>query len=119
MHILDKPGQIGYVHKERIAVDKAIALIHSSGARAVLAHPQFDLPQNQSRLRSCNDLKAMGLDGIEAVNSRRHLQQRAEFARLAERYGWFMTAGSDTHTTTRLGVRVSERIFNNLLNIFF
>jgi len=118
-YILDKPGQVGYVAKSRIAVKNAIKLIHETGAKAVLAHPQFDLPSNRTRKQCCDDLKEMGLDGIEAVNGRRHLEQRTEFAELAKRYGWFMTAGSDTHNKTLLGVNVSQHMYEALLRIFF
>lgn len=118
-HILDEPGQAGYVAKERISTRDAIKLIHTTGAKAVLAHPQFDLPKNHTRKQCCDDLKTMELDGIEAVNGRRHLEQRAEFVQLAKHYGWLMTVGSDTHNTTQLGINVSKQMYATLRSWLF
>jgi predicted metal-dependent phosphoesterase TrpH len=91
-------GSPAYVEKERLSPEEAIALVHSAGGAAVLAHPY------QLRLKSPLDvedkiaeLAALGLDGIEAIYSRHNPRQREEYCQLAERQGLLVTGGSDFH----------------------
>jgi predicted metal-dependent phosphoesterase TrpH len=70
----------------------AIELTHAAGGLAVLAHPyQYD---SMGLLPS---LVKWGLDGIEYIHHTQTPERRAAVAEAAERYGLFLTGGTDFH----------------------
>ena len=90
-------GKPGYVEKRRLSPPDSIALIHSAGGVAVLAHP-YQLGLTWEALETeIKNLVDMGLDGIEAVYSRHSPSDRIAYSELAARHGLFVTGGSDFH----------------------
>lgn len=75
----------------------AIALLHRAGGRAFLAHPLVSLPDTAELARLVSELKALGLDGIEAYYGAFSPVQQQELAELASRNGLLVCAGTDLH----------------------
>lgn len=81
------------------AVDEVIAVAHTAGGVAVLAHPGrskgvYAIPA------SAGDIAAMaeaGLDGIEVYYPAHRPDQVTTYQRLAQQYGLLITGGSDSH----------------------
>jgi predicted metal-dependent phosphoesterase TrpH len=93
----DRYLQVGgpaYVARRRLSPEEAIALIHSAGGAAVLAHPGL-VPHYEALL--VERLIPAGLDGIEVVHPDNPpaVEQRAR--ELAQQYNLIMTGGSDFH----------------------
>jgi predicted metal-dependent phosphoesterase TrpH len=86
----DKPA---YVGRERLSPEGAIALIHSAGGVAVLAHPA-KLANYGTMTRR---LVPMGLDGVEVVHPANSESVRLDLRGLARECDLVMTGGSDFH----------------------
>ncbi|MEP0829173.1 MAG: PHP domain-containing protein [bacterium] len=81
-----------YVPKENMSPAEAIALIHSAGGLAVLAHPGIG---NVSRF--IDDLVPLGLDGIEIYHPNHNSQHRTRYKKIAQQHNLLITGGSDFH----------------------
>ena len=80
---------------------EAIAMIHSAGGRAVLAHPGV-LGLDQDGLADVfQELTRAGLDGVEVWYPSHGKPFRALLLDLARRLGLLVTGGSDFHGATR------------------
>ncbi len=91
-------GKPAYVEKQRIAAEKAIALIHAAGGIPVLAHPGLlEIKTEEAFERLFSVLTAMGLRGVEAYYSGHTRNQTAFFVNLAHRHSLLVTGGSDFH----------------------
>jgi predicted metal-dependent phosphoesterase TrpH len=90
-----KPAQLP---KEVLPPAEAIALVHAAGGLCFLAHPGLLKMQahetHETRFRA---LKEMGLDGIEAYYPKHSPAETERFLRLAEKFGFLVTGGSDFH----------------------
>lgn len=90
----------GYFRPEEV-----IAEILSSGGTPVLAHPSFgsgnQLITGEAMERRVRRLTEYGLRGLEAFYSGFGDDLRRENLTLAERYGLYVTAGSDYHGTNK------------------
>lgn len=99
-------GRAGYIEKERLAVDAAVALARASGGVAVLAHP-LSLGLTRAALDGAvGELAAAGVSGIEAFYGRYSPEDRAGLVGLAARYGLVATGGSDYHGAYKPDLRV-------------
>lgn len=79
----------------------AIGVVHRAGGTVFLAHPQ-DLGDE---LEACVDeLKAAGLDGLEAIYAPYPLPVRHRLEQLAARHGLLVSAGTDFHGFDRPGL---------------
>lgn len=112
------PGKPGYVRAMGPDVNETIAQIKSAGGHAVLAHPGI--------VQNCWDFPAWttaGLSGIEVYYPLHTSGMCATLENLAAKYGLFMTGGSDYHGPSsgrekQPGLRVPEKVFNRLTEIF-
>ncbi|MFN8530275.1 MAG: PHP domain-containing protein [Anaerolineae bacterium] len=93
------PGAPGYVARERLSPEGAIALIHESGGAAVLAHPA-KLKDYHAMIKR---LAAVGLDGVEVVHPSSDERTRLDLRGLAAQHNLLMTGGSDFHNTAEDG----------------
>jgi 3',5'-nucleoside bisphosphate phosphatase len=85
------------VPKYYMPADEAVALIRQARGLSSLAHPRFITP-DRARLRQViRELRACGLDGVEAYHSDHDAEQRLYFIRLANQMGMMITGGSDYH----------------------
>lgn len=79
-------------------IGDAIALVHRAGGSAFLAHPLL-LEPDVARLEALlPDLKAAGLDGIEALYSSFRPEDQAALCDMARRRGLLVCAGTDFHS---------------------
>lgn len=118
------PGRPCYVPREKISPKMAIELILAANGRPVLAHPLL-YKMGRDRLYSKVDfLKGLGLQGIEALYSLNTPSDDEKLKKLAERYGLFLTGGSDFHGSNKpdidLGtgkgrLRVGKELLENIL----
>lgn len=88
-------GKVANSNIGRPTPKEAIEVIHALGGMAVLAHPGRIHSLDKKQL--IISLKALGLDGIEAVYTTHTDRETAYFQTLAKEYGLLVTGGSDTH----------------------
>jgi predicted metal-dependent phosphoesterase TrpH len=95
----DKPL---YMPKEVLTPKDAIALLHSAGGVAVMAHPGL-VPLNTMVLadRVASLAEEMGMDGIEAYYSQHSPAETKRFLALAQKHNLLVTGGSDFHGTPK------------------
>ena len=80
-----------------IEASDAIALIHQAGGRVFLAHPMETQPDPALLESLLADLKAHGLDGIEALYLSYGDETRSALLALALKHGLLVAAGTDFH----------------------
>ena len=88
-------GKSAYVPKDRLAMSEAIAMIHTAGGLAILAHPG----QAGTRKR-IEALVAQGLDGVEVRHPSHSAEDAARLNALVEHFGLVPSGGSDWHGLT-------------------
>ena len=86
-------GMAGYVPRVSFTPSQAIALIHSGGGIASLAHPA-DIPNLEALLAT---LTADGLAGLETYYGQYNHATVARLRALAQRFSLIPTGGSDYH----------------------
>jgi 3',5'-nucleoside bisphosphate phosphatase len=85
------------VPKYYIPADEALALVRQARGLSSVAHPRFITP-DRARLRQViHELRASGLDAIEAYHSDHYPDDRLYLIRLADQLGMIVTGGSDYH----------------------
>ena len=85
------------VAKYFMPADEAMALVRQARGLSSVAHPRF-ITQDRVRLRQViEELRALGLDGIEAYHSHHDAEEQLYFIRLANQLGLMITGGSDYH----------------------
>lgn len=82
-----------YVARTRLTPEESVALIHSAGGVAVLAHPGL-LNDYRSMIRR---LVAVGLDGVEVNHPANDEATRLDLRGIATTNHLIMTGGSDFH----------------------
>ncbi|MFZ5432944.1 MAG: DUF294 nucleotidyltransferase-like domain-containing protein [Calditrichota bacterium] len=81
----------------KIDLVEAISLIHRAGGCAFLAHP-LQLEADTEKLAAIlTELKACGLDGIEAFYARFTADERDRLNSMAKQIGLLVCAGTDCH----------------------
>jgi predicted metal-dependent phosphoesterase TrpH len=80
-------------------VDEVIAIAHSLGALAVLAHPGrskgiYAVPASADDIAA---LSALGLDGIEVYYPSHSAETRAFLLEQAQLHGLLVSGGNDSH----------------------
>lgn len=91
-------GKPAHVPIRYISLSEAVALIHESGGRAVLAHPGQNLRGDFTFLKK---IVACGIDGIEAYSSYHSKDDARFFAEAAKQNTLMITCGSDFHGKTK------------------
>jgi predicted metal-dependent phosphoesterase TrpH len=85
------------VAKYYMPADEAMALIRQARGLSALAHPKY-ITADRARLRQViQELRAAGLDGVEAYHSDHGSEDRTYFIRLANQLSMLLTGGSDYH----------------------
>jgi len=90
-------GRAAYCERELLEKEKCIAAIKESGGIAVLAHPIFLSLHRQDLIRFIDELKEMGLGGIEAYHPSQDEAYSLYIISICEDRHLYCTAGSDTH----------------------
>ena len=86
-------GKPAYVPKDSLAADAAIALIHTAGGLAFLAHPGI----GKEVERRLPQLLTLDFDGIEVYHSKHTPGQITTFTMLAVERDLLISGGSDCH----------------------
>jgi len=86
-------GAPAYVPRKRMSVEESIALIHSAGGAAVIAHPGL-IPNYEAIIER---VIPAGLDGVEVVHPKNPPNVQAHLRKIAAKYNLIMTGGSDFH----------------------
>lgn len=94
---LDTDEYYEQVELKRLSVRECIDIIKDSGGKASLAHPYQIGIDNEALDTLVRELKGYGLDAIECYYPRFTVEQAAFYRRLAEKYGLYVTGGSDFH----------------------
>lgn len=106
-------GKPCHLPKAKLEPPDAIDLVHQAGGVAVLAHPKFlRVPDEAALAVELEWARDAGLDGIEAYYSQHTPEETERYLRLAERFGFLVTAGSDFHGTPKPHVHLG-RIYHN------
>lgn len=119
-------GQPAYVDKFRAGHDQAVQIILDAGGLPVLAHPALLNLKNAEVLEELvRELCDIGLEGLEVFYPEHAPSQKAEYRRLAERYGLLMTGGTDFHGAIKPDIQIGIgrgdfyvpfEIYENLIN---
>ena len=95
------PGKPCYVFREKISPKMAVELILKAKGHPVLAHPLVYKMGYDRLYSTVNELKNMGLQGLEALYSLNTPSDDEKMRKLAENYGLFLTGGSDFHGSNK------------------
>ena len=91
------PGKPGYVSHRWASLDEAVQWIRGAGGEAVIAHPgRYKLNASQMDELYAR-FKDLGGNGIEVVTGSHSPDQYTTYAKVAERYGFMASRGSDFH----------------------
>ena len=98
-------GAAAHVPRELPEPAEAIAVIRAAGGVPVLAHPSW-LDRSEGIYKICEQLKAVGLGGIEVHYSTHRPEQTAAYLDVARRLDLLVTGGSDFHGVTKPDIEV-------------
>ncbi len=90
-----------FVPREKISPFQAIEFIHQAGGLAFLAHPLLYRLSTMNLHLLTQDLKAAGLDGIEAIYSTYQPGDERNMKTLAGKYELLISGGSDFHGSNK------------------
>lgn len=93
-------GKPAFLEKRRLTLVDAIAMVHSCGGIAVLAHPG-----GEGSLTRLTALAAQGLDGVEVLHPSHSAEDRKRLLAIVNQLGMVPSGGSDSHGATE-GSRV-------------
>lgn len=88
-------GRPAFLDKRRLSLRDAIAMVHSCGGIAVMAHPG-----GEGTLARLSALKAQGLDGVEVIHPGHSLEDRKRLLAVATELDLVPSGGSDSHGAT-------------------
>jgi len=91
-------GGPGYVPMYWSSLENAVGWIVGAGGRAVIAHPGRYLYTPMQFDALFDEFKELGGTGIEVVTGSHTPDQYAHYAKVAKRYGFLASAGSDFHS---------------------
>ena len=92
-------GCPGFVKRKNLTPTQILQAANTAGGVAVLAHPKLTYAPNFDKL-FC-ELKYLGLAGVEAFYPEHSDEECKYFCELAQKYGLFVTQGSDFHGRMR------------------
>lgn len=101
-------GAPAYEDKRRLTAEEAIKLANECGAFPVLAHP-YSLGLGKHELRQrLDDLKSMGLRGIEVIYPEHDDKYRALLTSLAKDMELSITGGTDFHGANKPEIKLGS-----------
>jgi len=95
-----------YFPKDELPLHDAIDLLHGAGAVASVAHPGLLKRSAETLEASLKEWRGWGLDAIEAIYPSYSLEQLAFFERVADKYGFLRTGGSDFHGENKPHIKI-------------
>lgn len=102
-------GAPAYMDKQRLPLDRAVAMITAAGGVAVLAHPiQLKLNSWDEYREKIFELKNAGIAGLEAFNSFQSDAENRQFYSIGIELDMLITAGSDFHGNIKPDVQLGR-----------
>lgn len=96
-------GKPAWVKHEWASLEQAVAAVLDAGGIAVIAHPiRYGLSATAQR-NLFTEFKALGGQAIEVHSATTNLNDRLNYARLADQHGFLASAGSDFHRADDFG----------------
>ncbi len=95
-----------YFPKEELPLREGIDLLHEAGAVTSVAHPGLLKRAPEDLEASLREWKAWGLDALEGIYPMYSLEQTAFFERMASKYGFLVTGGSDFHGENKPHIKI-------------
>lgn len=93
-----KNGAPCYVNRPRISIEKALNMIKNAGGISVVAHPSLlDLGNKEHYQSYLQQLKSLGLDGLEVFSSHHTKEEDHMFYEIGKNLNMLITGGSDFH----------------------
>lgn len=90
-------GKPGYVTHQWALLEQALAWISGAGGIAVTAHPGRYRLSREALQQFFADFKRLGGTGIEVMSGSHSSDQSRAFARVARKFGFLASCGSDFH----------------------
>lgn len=90
-----------YVGRLKVASTDAVRLIKEARGTAILAHPLLYGLSNTNLQKMIDELKPVGLDGLEAIYSTYTTGEEQQMKRLARENGLLISGGSDFHGSNK------------------
>jgi len=90
-------GKPGFVPHRWATLAQAVAWIRGAGGTAVVAHPGRYKFSNIASHEFFDNFKDLGGEAIEVVTGSHTVEQYTAYAKLAQRYGFKVSRGSDFH----------------------
>ena len=90
-----------YVGRLKVSSTDAVRLIKEAGGTAILAHPLLYGLSNTNLQKMIDELKPVGLDGLEAIYSTYTTGEEQQMKRLARENGLLISGGSDFHGSNK------------------
>lgn len=109
-----------YEQSKSLKYDEVIKLIKDSGGIAILAHPSTLKLEDHNLINFIKELKEIGLDGIEVLNTSKTNSEQFNFYRkIASKFDLLESCGSDFHNkkyTPNLGIvnEISKKLIYKL-----
>lgn len=101
-------GKPGSVDAKWSSLEDAVAWIHAAQGRAVIAHPgRYDYTSMQFDALF-DTFKNLGGEGIEVITGSHTVSQYEEYARVARRYNFLVSCGSDFHSPIEARLDLGE-----------
>ena len=99
---------VAYAERVKLTPQEAVKILVDNGALPVMAHPSYVFPESDLGENGClveilQDLKALGMVGIEVYYSDYTPEQVQQLAALAEKTGLVPCGGSDYHASGNPG----------------
>lgn len=95
-----------YVGRFKVTPMEAVTLIHEAGGIAILAHPLLYHLSSVNLQHLIDDLKAVGLEGIEAIYSTYTTGEEQLVKKIAARNGLLISGGSDFHGANKPTIKL-------------
>ncbi len=90
-------GKPGFIEHRWSSLNDCLSWIHGAGGVSVVAHPgRYDLSDLEMSV-FLDEFKQLGGRGIEVVTGSHTPDQYEEYAKVAQRYGFLASRGSDFH----------------------
>lgn len=91
-------GKPAYVSRQVLPTSRCLGAIHAAGGLAIWAHPMTSNSMTYNKCeRIIEELKASGLDGIEAYYTEHNELQTKNVIEIAKKHGLLVSGGADFH----------------------
>ncbi len=95
-----------YFPKEEIPLREGIDLLHEAGCVTSVAHPVLLNRPAEEFEESLKVWRSWGLDAVEAIYPIYKPEQTAFMKRMADKYGYLLTGGSDFHGENKPHIKI-------------